>query len=684
MDDSASHSSSPDADPATPPVASGWAIPRLPLLIGVIGLGALVGTGTWVKRRADARVHAEAQGIQVEHGALKGELAEYRSRLENLRWTADRHRAFAQSASEPLKSWARERARRFDVLVERIDRGAEELRFRALSSEIESLCLKGEVDGARERLKRLPSLAFPSPTEFRRLHAELYTAPLAEFSRQNPDYYRAFFEHEPEAAKEDVVALRAELTAAGTEVITPRTLLGFELLGAVAPADDPVLADWATLSSAADFFEEPDAGTLQHWREAQKAVRAQDWQTAVNRMQAITRTTVRTRQPFRAAYGRAILRNTPDQTSEAYPLLQEAAQTGDRAARVWVSQEDYAKGRFGAALRWFEERVEDGEREGVAPLLAIYAMDRETVKRDAGRESGMLQKILLAPDAPPLASMLLARLHETGAAGAKSPEKAFACYASAAEKRFEPAWVEVARCYLNGTGTATDVAAAAQWACKAFASGEREQSVPMLIECMRRAPDEVAAGVQELFEHEQTAAPAGFNDTRVTEGGIPQLHATLARHFDQKGSFGLAARYYAKSGSRDVMVATRYAELTKANPCDTCQGDGKVQHSVPCATCSGKGMVFCSSCDGRGFSLAAGAPPCATCSGSGGVVQDGRAVACSTCSGTGKGKNSVTKKTCPQCVSGRVPCRVCTEGRITVKKECPACRGSGARALADM
>src|SRR5688572_31487437 len=98
MDDSATDTPEPESIPAS--LALRWRIPRLPLLVGVIGLGAMVGTGMWVKRRGDARVHAEAQGIQVEHGALKGELAAYRSRLQDLERTADKHRAAAASSGE--------------------------------------------------------------------------------------------------------------------------------------------------------------------------------------------------------------------------------------------------------------------------------------------------------------------------------------------------------------------------------------------------------------------------------------------------------------------------------------------------------------------------------------------------------------------------------------------------------
>jgi len=673
----------PAALPAKALVASRWTLPRLPLLISVLGLGAAVTTGTLMKRRTDARQQAEAYAIRVEVAALQAEEAEYHGRFENLKWRAAKFRARAQAATaEPMQSWTHEQSRRFDELVAAIDRSTDEEAFMRLSGEIEELCARGEIAAARERVQQLPEVKFPPSAEFRRLQSEHYLAPLAQFSRQNPGYYRAFQHDEPEAAKEDIAALRSELAAAGMDEVTPQTMLGFELLGAVAP-DDPLVADWATLASATDFFDKPDAATLSHWRRAQQAVRAQDWQTAVAHMQSIARSKVRTRQPFRAAYGKAILKNTPDRSGTAYPLMQEAALGGDAAARAWISQDDYAKGRFESALRWFEARAGDGETDAVAPMLAIYAMDRKAAPRDEARELATLEKITVTPDAPPLAWMLLARLYENGGGTAKSAAKAFTCYVRAAEKQFEPAWTQVARCCLRGAGTPADPDAACAWAAKAFAAGEREESVPILIELMRREPDCAASAVEELFEHEQVAAPAGFVDIRSAGPSVAELQTLLARYFDQKKQFAQAARFYGKSGSHDPTVVNRFAELTAAHACETCGGTGKLQTSVPCPTCGGKGTVICSACDGRGYILVPGAPPCTICGGTGGVVQDGRAVVCAACGGTGKGKSSVTKQDCTQCSRGRVPCRACKDGRINLTKECPACHGTGSRALAD-
>jgi hypothetical protein len=402
-------------------------------------------------------------------------------------------------------------------------------------------------------------------------------------------------------------------------------------------------------------------------------------------MQAITRTTIRTRQPFRAAYGKAILRNRPDDAALAYPLLEEAAAAGDSAARAWIAQEDLAKGRYGQAVHWLENALLDGEAAAVPQLVALYAKDRETVPRDAAREAGVLQRIVAGADAPPLALMLLARLYETGDGIPLSAQRAFAAYRTAAELRHRPAWPEVARCYLRGEGTEEDLDKACEWASRAYAAGEREKSVPILTELMIRAPERAASAVQELLEHEQTAAPAGFNDTRIVESaaGASPLPTLLARYFDERGLFGQAAQFYAQSGRKDVSAAVRHDELTTSHVCPACGGVGKIQRSTVCVTCAGRGTVVCSVCDGRGFSMVPGAPPCTTCGGTGGTEHEGRVVACGACGGTGKGQGSVIKKTCPSCSRGRIDCRECKEGRILVTKECPECHGAGKRSLAD-
>lgn len=679
----------PDLEPpvpesSTPPRAARWRLPRLPLLIGVVGLGAFVSSGVWVNRRAQAHHRVEAQAIQQELAAAEADAAQYRERYKNLLWNAQKVRdAAAGAAVEPLKSWLRERAGYFDALVARIDRSAEEKAFESLAAEIKALCAQGDVSAARARLLRLPEVKFPAAPAFLRLQEQLYFKPLAELSRQNPTSYGAFQKLEPEAAKADIAALKQELAGLPDQQVTPQLVMKFELLGAALPKDDPVVADLGTLVTAAEYFVDPDPATLQAWRAAQKAVRAQDWESAVTKMQAITRTAVRTRQPFRAAYGRALLNNRPDDVGAAYPLLVEAARAGDAGARAWVAQQDLASGRTAQAMRWLEASVTDGETAGIPQLLALYAKGREEGPRDAGREAGVLQRIVSRPDAPPLANLLLARLYESGEGGPPSPARAFEAYRAAAEKQFQPAWPEVARCYLRGDGTNEDLAKALEWASRAYAAGERDRSVPILAELINRSPERSVAGVQQLLENEQTAAPAGFSDRRVNGRSVSPLAGLLARYFDERGQFGQAAELYGQIGKGDRHAANRHSELTATHVCSTCGGNGKVQRPTLCATCAGKGTVVCAVCDGRGFSMAPGAPPCATCGGTGGTQQDGRNVLCGTCGGTGKGKGSVVKKSCPACIQGRVDCRECIDGRIVVTKECPECHGAGKRSLAD-
>lgn len=661
-----------------------WTLPRLPVLIGVAGLGAVVATGVVVKRHSAAQQTVEIQAIRAEVSAVRADLEQYQLRMRSLRWNAEKIRAAGTdgATADTERGWARERARHFDALVARIDRTADEAAFEKLGREIDAACARGDLAAARERLLQLPEVRFPSPARFRELQDEFYLKPLAAASRQNPSYYRAFQQHEPEAAKADMAVLRQEIESAD-DTVTPQSMLKMELFSAVAPAGDPLAAEFAAITSAADYFDNPDAATLAKWRRIQRATRLKDWQLVTAEMQSILRTTVRTRQPFRAAYARSLIKNKPDEPGEAYPFMEEAAAAGDAAARRWVIEEDLAKGRNAQALRWLEAAVMAGETEGVTKLLALYAMSREAVPRDLAREAGVLQRILVAPDAPPLASMLLARLYEEGGGVAASPENAFACYRRAAEKQHVPAWAEVARRYLQGDGVPQDLDQARDWACRAFSAGDQAGAIPVLLELMRSAPDRAANAVLELFEHEQVAAPAGFQDTRLRGSSMAELQMLVARYLDQKGRFGQAAQLYAKSGSHDPGAMKRHAELTAVRPCETCSGAGKIRTTAPCPTCGGKGTVLCPVCDGRGFSFVPGSPPCSTCSGSGQIQQDGRNFACPTCGGTGKGKSSVIKQPCPSCSQGRTACRECTGGRIVSMKECPDCRGHGSRALAD-
>ena len=585
--------------------------------------------------------------------------------------------------AEPLKTWARERATKFATLVEKIDQTENEQRFVRGAAEIEGLCAAGRIDEARQHLRALQPPTFPAPDAFKTLQSTWYRKPLAAFSRQNPIYYRALQANEPEAAKEEVAALRAELEREDINHATPQSLMMVELLSAVTPSSDALMADWTAMASATDYFDQPDGATLKQWREAKRALKLEDWQTVVARMQAIARTTVRTRQPFRAALGRAMIKHRPEQTAEAYPFFEEAAKSGDAAARTWIVQQDFAKSRYGVALGWLEAMVAEGDAAAIPQLLKVYSMSPEVVPRDASRQAASLERIVIAPDAPPLAWLLLARQYETGEGVTQAPEKALACYLEAANRQSADAMGQAARCYLRGVGAGVDLDRARDWAVRAYAAGERKESVPALFELMQQVPDRAGNAVQEMFEHEQIASPGGFRDQRAEGPGVTQLRMQLARHLDRKGAYGAAARFYAQTGAHDADAASRHAELTLSHSCEVCVGRGKVQTSVVCATCAGKGSTTCGSCDGRGFNLVPGAPPCGTCGGSGGMMQEGRRATCSTCAGTGKGKGSVIKQTCARCVRGQARCRECTEGRIKLIKDCPECRGVGSRALAD-
>ncbi len=664
--------------------AWGWRIPRLPLVVGVIGLGAAVTTGGWWSRRASAEQAAGVRTIRAELAAAQAEMLEYQARFRMLHWQAEKIReAAADEKSAGIRSWSRERARLFEAFVAKVDREEDARKFEALQAEIGELCARGEVKAAREKLQRLPVVKFPPAGELGKWRGEIYARPLLALSRENPANYRALQKAEPDIAAEDLAKLRAELSGAAGEAVTPQAMMKFELLSAVAPGDDPVLADWAAVASAEDFFEQPDAATLARWRKAQTASRAGDWQTAAAEMQAIDRTKVRTRLPFRAAYGKAIFKAHPDQAGAAYPFLEEAAKAGDREARAAVAGEDFRQKRYARALAWSEAASADGETSAGEQLVALYAMTREALPRDLAREAGELRRIVTRLDAPALASLLLARLYEEGEGIAKSAAEARANYRRATDKGSAEAMLEMARCERRGAGAPADLEAAGDWACRAYAAGEREKAVALLIELMKEAPERVAKRVQAMIEQETVAAPAGFEDTRIGTAGMATLKMELARYFDRKGNFAQAARLYAQSGSRDATVVSRRKELTTAHPCEACGGSGRIQSSIPCATCGGKGTVLCHVCDGRGYNLVPGTPPCTTCGGSGTMEQDGKAVACSACGGTGKGRGSVIKKDCTACSHGREACRECTGGRILITKECPECHGTGARALAD-
>lgn len=668
-----------EPEPAAPDTARA-SFPRVPLVIGVIAVVALL--GAVFKGGSDKAREAEVAAVRTEVAAKAEAADDYRAHLQNLRWRAGKIRAWADAQTgESVKSWARERARLYDGLVARFERGAAERDFAALTGKIGRLCAAGKPAEARALAAQLPVLAFPKPAEFAQAQRDAYLTPLAEASHRTPEVYRAFQQQEPEAAQEDIAALREKLAATDAEAVTPQQMFEVELLGAVAPPDDPVVADWSALAKATDYFENPDGAVLAHWRKAQQAIRLQEWPTAVVQMQSILRMTVRTRHPFRAAYGWALLKNNPGKTAEAYPFLEEAAATGDKQARAWLASEDLAQGRDAQALRRLEAAVMDGEAEAVPEVLKLY--ERREVPRDPARETGVLQRIVTAPDAPPNAEALLARHYESGLGVAPSAEKAFACYSRAAAKGYEPAWPEVARCDLRGMGTAEDPDGALDWAGRAFASGEREKSLPILIELLERQPERATGAVQAMFDREEVVVGHGYRETREEMLNLDRLRGLLARRLDEQGRFGPAARFYAAAAKNDPAVARRYGELTTGHPCETCGGVGKIQVAVPCPTCGGTGETPCSHCEGRGYVFVPGAPPCTVCGGSGSVLQDGRRVKCAACDGLGRGHDSVTKKDCSFCAHGRVPCPDCTGGKRQITKECPDCHGAGHWTLAD-
>ncbi len=665
------------------PATVGAPMTFTPVVIAIFGAVVLLGVA--LKNRSDNLTrNKQASAVRAEVAAKTTALGDYRGHMQNLRWRAGKiHEWTDAQITEAEKSWGKQRARLFDALVLRCDQSGQEWDLAILSEKIEQLCAESRFVEARALASQVPVISFPSPTEFLKLQRDCYLGPLAATSRQTPATYRVFQQQEPEAAKEDIAALRTKLAAEDLDTVSVQQMLEVELLSAVVPADDPVLADWAALAAAADYFENADGGVLAHWRSAKRAIRLQEWQTAAAHMQSILRTTVRTRQPFRAAYGRTLMKCGPEQKGEAYPYLEEAAAAGDREARAWVTEEDVAQGRYAEALRRLEVAVVDGETGSVPQLLKLYAMDAAVVTRDAAREAGVLQRIVSAPDAPPNADLLLGRLYESGQSVPASAAKAFACYSRAAEKGHVPAWPEVARCCLRGTGIAKDDGQALEWAARAFVAGARERSVPILIELMESEPEKATGAVQAMFECENVAAGKGYQESRVEVPGESRLRTLLAKRLDQMGQFGAAARFYGAAAKSDPAVARRRAELTLSHPCETCGGTGKIQVEMPCPTCGSKGEIPCGLCGGRGYTLSPGPPPCPTCGGAGTVLQEGRRVKCSACDGTGRGHDSVTRKDCTACKHGQVPCPDCTGGKRKIPKECPDCHGAGHWALTD-
>lgn len=649
--------------------------------VGVVALAILAATGLWLRERS-RQGERELNVIRSELATYEESAAVYRVRMAELQARASelRHWADAQT-TEPTRTWTRERARRFEALAARVSREKEARVASAAAKEIALLCSRGEIAAAHARLRQVPDVKFPPTAEFEALRLETYEAPLAEFSRQNPEFYKAFRQHEPEAARRDEMKLRQEIAAASQEAVTPQLMLRLELLAAVAAPDDPVVAEWSALTSAIDYFDNPDPLTLAAWRRAQQAVRAKDWDGAAREMQSIIKSKVRTRQPFRAAFGRALLRSRPENAAEAYPYLAEAAASGDKQARNWVAQEDVRQGRYAQAKRWLEAAVVEGDAEAVPMLLDLHENHASAIPRDPAHDAAIIERVANGPDAPAAASLVLGRMYERGDVAGSTPARAYASYARAAAKGSPTAQAEQARCALRGIGIPENLELARDSACRAFAAGEREKSVGILSELMNRAPDRTAAAVQRMFEQELVGTGGGYTETRTVDGpGVTQLKGQVARYLDQVGMFGAAAKLYA--GSQDPAALRRHAELTRVRACQTCGGKGKVQVPAPCPTCGGKGKQICGFCGGSGFILAPGAPPCSTCGGAGTMLQDRRVVACSTCAGTGKGKGSL-KQDCTHCDDGHIRCVECDGGAIKVPKDCPECRGQGSWSLAE-
>jgi TPR repeat protein len=677
----------PTDRPASAPVAA--AARRVVLGFGVreIGIGALAlavltAGGMWLRGHYRHNT-AELTDVQQQIAAKADALEVYRDRIAALRWNSTQMRAWAESQSaEPLRTWARERAHRFEAFVARLDQENQARDFEVARKDIEARSAQGDLAGAKAELAQLPMMMFPGPTDLARLRHDLYEAPLAQFSRQNPDYYRAFRQHEPDAAKADEAQLRAEITRGGSDAVTPQLMLKVDLLAAVNGPDDPVVAEWAALASAMDYFDNPDPATIEHWRRAQKALKTQDWQSATSEMQSIVVSKVRTRQMFRAAFGRVLLKSRPDDPTAAYPFLAEAAATGDKQARAWVAQEDYKQRRFAAAKHWAESAVADGDNTTLPLLLKIYDQHADETPHDPEREATLLERVSDRPDAPAEASLLLGKMYERGDPPGSTKTKALACYNRAAAKGSANGHAEVARCAFHGIGTPENPDQALDEACQAFTGGEREQSVPILIELMRRAPEHAANAIERLFAQETVTNAAPYTETTIVEGpGVSQLKGLLAAYFDRVGKFNSAARFYA--GARDAAASQRRMELTAMHVCETCGGVGKIQVSVPCPTCGGTGKQICSFCAGTGFIFVPGTPPCPTCGGAGTMVQDNKVVTCATCGGTGKGKGSVIRKDCSHCEHGYIRCTQCTNGAIKVTKDCPDCHGHGKWSLTE-
>jgi hypothetical protein len=648
--------------------------------VGVVAVAVITLAAAWFRR--DSAHQAEALGHFRATLSMQTDMAEvYRERFAALRAQAERlHREADAAPAEPQRSWARERAKRFDALVAAINRETEDHTFGAAREQAAAAAASGNLAAAEQKLALNPAPLFPSDSEFERLRHDLYETPLAEFSRQSPDLYRVFRAGEPELAQRDEQALRAEIAAAGTDDVTPQAMLKVDLLSAVAARDDPLVADWAARAGAMDYFENPDGTTLAAWRRAQRAVRANDWPTAAAEMLAISSTTVRTRAAFRLALGRALLRKRPDDPAAAYPYIAQAGAAGDNEARQWLAAEDIRQQRYGQARRWLEVAAADGDGQAVPALLELYANHAQP-SEDPRNRIAVLERIVAGDNAPPEALLAVARLYEQ-VDPAGSAAKALACYRRAAAKGDATGSLEVARCALKGLGMKPSAGEARIAAAEAFERGQREPAAAILSDVMRRAPEGNARAIAALFAKQSLATKSPFLNSDIVDGpGVRALRAELARYFDRLGDFGRAAQFY--GGAQDAAAERRRAELTTAHPCETCGGSGKVSESVDCPACGGTGKHLCSYCGGTGTIYVPGTPPCPTCGGSGTMVQDRKVVSCSVCGGTGKGSGTVIPQACTHCEHGYVRCTECTNGKIRLTKDCPDCHGRGSWTLVE-
>jgi len=647
--------------------------------VAAVAAAALTLALAW-HHRGDRAHEAERADVRARI-ALSADAADvYRDRIAAMQAEADRlHRLIVTAESEPARTWARERARRFDAFVAALNHEADAVAAQQARTQAIEAAAHGDFAAAKADLARAPPPLFPALSAFALLRQQLYERPLAAFSRQSPELYRAFHEAQPALARDDEQSLRAELNAASASRVTPQTMLKADLLAAVAAADDPQVAEWGARADAIDYFENPDQPTLAAWARAQAALRRGEAKAAATEMLAIAKSTVRTRPAFRAALGRALVQSRPDDPA-AYPLLAEAAQGGDAQARAWVAAEDVRQHRYAQAQRWLETAASDGDTAATTALVDLYAQHEAELDPDLAQRAASLERATLAEDAPAVALLALGRLYQR--LGPKTASKAVACFRRAAAKQSADGSLELARCALAGKGMPANPGQARDAALDAFRGGARDAAAPLLSELLRTSPEKCAGAIAGLFAKDPSLSRTPGNGGPLVDGApILALKAQVARYFDGIGDFGRAARLY--DGLKDASAQQRHTELTTGHRCETCGGSGKIWQLVDCPTCGGTGRQICGFCGGLGVVYVPGSPPCPTCGGSGTVVQDRKRVTCATCGGTGKGTGSVIKQDCTHCEHGYIRCPDCVDGKIRVQKECPDCHGRGFWTLAE-